>query len=520
MPISTTTPLLQLHPDDNIAVLTVSLEAGRELETTGQGTVTLGESIEFGHKVAITTIPAGERIRKFGQTIGFATRTIEPGEWVHAHNVGLGDLTLDYAFASEIPPEPEPILNRTFQGIRRADGRAATRNYLALVSTVNCSATTSKYIAKEINESLLADYPNIDGIVALTHKGGCAFEYGGTDHQQLARTLAGFAKHPNIGGYLVMGLGCEASQGSFLEEQHGLVQLETSAKNGGSRKPPVVMNIQDYGGVRKTVDRAVAVLAEMLPKVNDVQREPIPASEIILGTECGGSDGNSGITANPAVGIASDLLVACGATSILAETTEIYGGEHLMTRRAVSQQVGQKLINLIDWWKEYAGKFGIEIDHNRSVGNKKGGLTTIYEKSLGAIAKGGSTALKQVYQYAEAVTEKGFVIMDTPGYDPASVTGMIAGGANMIVFTTGRGSCFGCKPVPTIKVATNTPMYRRMESDMDINAGRILEGASVQEVGEEIFEKILAVASGENTKSEAQGIGDEEFCPWQWGPVL
>ncbi len=366
----------------------------------------------------------------------------------------------------------------------------------------------------------MADFPNIDGIVALTHKGGCAFEYGGTDHQQLARTLAGFAKHPNIGGYLVMGLGCEASQGSFLEEQHGLVQLETPATNGRSRKPPVVMNIQDYGGVRKTVDRAVAVLAEMLPRVNDVHREPILASEIILGTECGGSDGNSGITANPAVGVASDLLVACGATSILAETTEIYGGEHLMTRRAVSQQVGQKLIDLIDWWKEYAGKFGIEIDHNRSVGNKKGGLTTIYEKSLGAIAKGGSTALKQVYQYAEAVTEKGFVIMDTPGYDPASVTGMIAGGANMIVFTTGRGSCFGCKPVPTIKVATNTPMFRRMESDMDINAGRILEGASVQEVGEEIFEKILAVASGENTKSEAQGIGDEEFCPWQWGPVL
>lgn len=511
---------LRLHPDDNVAVVQHSLAAGQSLNYTGDAAVTLGEPVEFGHKVAIREIPAGAPIKKYGQTIGFATQTITAGSWVHGHNVGLGDLELDYAWATAVPADPEPILGRTFQGYRRANGKAATRNYIGLVSTVNCSATAAKYVAAELKQTILDEYPNIDGVVALTHKGGCAFEYGGEDHQQLARTLAGFAQHPNIGGYLVLGLGCEASQGSFLEENHGLIQLDVPGKQDSNRKPPVVMNIQDYGGIRKTVDRAVEVLHQLLPVANNVKRESIPAAEILLGTECGGSDGNSGITANPAVGAASDLLVACGATAILAETTEIVGGEHLLTRRSVNREVGEKLVALIDWWKDYAGKFGVRVDDNRSFGNKKGGLTTIYEKSLGAIAKGGTTALRAVYQYAEAVTERGFVIMDTPGYDPASVTGMIAGGANMIVFTTGRGSCFGCKPVPTIKVATNTPMFNRMSEDMDINAGKILEGASVQEVGIEIFEKILAVASGERTKSESQGMGDEEFCPWQVGPVL
>ncbi len=346
-------------------------------------------------------------------------------------------------------------------------------------------------------------------------------QFGGEDHQQLARTLAGFAKHPNIGGYLVLGLGCETGQGSFLVDRHGLVQLEGPGGVSGSSDPvPLVMNIQDEGGVRKTVDRAAGVLKEMLPEVNSVERTQIPVSELILGTECGGSDGNSGVTANPAVGVASDLLVAAGATSILGETPEIFGGEHLLTRRAQSRDVGEKLVALIEWWKDYAAKFGVEINNNPSVGNKAGGLTTIYEKSLGAIAKGGSTALREVYQYAEQVTTRGFVVMDTPGYDPASITGMVAGGANVLVFTTGRGSCFGCKPVPCIKISSNSPMFDRMIDDMDINAGRILEGASVQEVGQEIFDEIIAVASGKQTKSEAQGIGEEEFCPWAIGPVL
>jgi altronate hydrolase len=516
---------LRLHPDDNVAVATSEIPAGGAIELTGTPSrVVASERIEMGHKMALVAIARGTPIRKYGQTIGFATTDIEPGEWVHTHNVEPGSLSLDYAIASDVPPDPVPIRGRTFLGFRRPDGRAATRNYIGIVSTVNCSAATARFVAQRFDSSVLADYPNIDGVVPLVHKTGCAMQYGGDDHQQLSRVLAGFAKHANIAAYLVIGLGCETGQASFLVDNYGLTQLQIPGRkpagDSAGKTSRLVMNIQDEGGVRKTVDRAAGVLKEMLPEVNRVTRVPIPVEEIVLGTNCGGSDGNSGVTANPALGYASDLLVAHGATSILAETPEIYGGEHLLTRRSVSPQVGETLIGLIKWWERYTEFFGAAINNNPSVGNKKGGLTTIYEKSLGAIAKGGTTALRAVYRYADPVTERGFVFMDTPGFDPASVTGLIAGGANVVVFTTGRGSCFGCKPVPSIKVATNTPLYERMIDDMDLNAGRILEGVSVEEVGREIFEKIIAVASGERTKSELQGIGDDEFCPWSIGPTL
>jgi altronate hydrolase len=511
-------PFIHLHSDDNIVVAKRSVAVATSITLPDGQDLTTAEPIEPGHKMAVRRIATGERIRKFGQAIGFASTDISPGQWVHIHNVTMGALNLDYAFATEIPDPPQPITDRTFQGYRRADGRAATRNYIGIISTVNCSATASKYVARELEDVILDDFPNIDGIVPLVHKGGCAMEYAGTDHRQLARTLSGFARHPNIGGYLVLGLGCETAQASFLATEHGLVQLSLPGQAAG--QTPLILNIQDQGGVRKTVDRAVGVFREMLPEVNKVARQPIPVAELIVGTECGGSDGNSGITANPAVGIASDLLVAHGATSILSEMPEIYGAEHILTRRSINETVARKLIERIHWWEDYAALFGAKIDNNPSVGNKQGGLTTIYEKSLGATAKGGSTALRAVYEYAQEVTEKGLVIMDTPGYDPASVTGMVAGGANVVVFTTGRGSCFGCKPAPTIKVATNTPMFDRMIDDMDINAGRILDGATVQTVGQEIFEMIIDVASGVQTKSEAQGIGDEEFCPWVSGPVF
>jgi altronate hydrolase len=516
--------VLRLHPDDNVAVATRAIPPDCNVELDSSRAVAARDRIEMGHKMAVAPIPAGAPVRKYGQTIGFASSAIAPGDWVHTHNVEPGTLSLDYAFASEIPPDPAPVRGRTFMGYRRGDGRAATRNYIGIVSTVNCSAATSRFVAARFDRSRLADYPNIHGVVPLVHKAGCAMQYDGEDHHQLARVLAGFAKHPNIAAYLVIGLGCETGQGSFLVDHYGLTQLQLPGGNGAERSSHparrTVMNIQEEGGVRKTVDRAVGMLSEMLADVNRVEREPIPVSEIVLGTNCGGSDGNSGVTANPALGWASDLLVAHGGTSILAETPEVYGGEHLLTRRAVSREVGEKLTGMIRWWERYTSFFGAQINNNPSVGNKQGGLTTIYEKSLGAIAKGGTTALRAVYRYAEPVTEKGFVFMDTPGFDPASVTGLVAGGANMVVFTTGRGSCFGCKPVPSIKVATNTPLYQRMIDDMDINAGRILEGAQVNEVGEEIFEKIIAVASGELTKSEQQGIGDDEFCPWSIGPTL
>lgn len=511
-------PFIRLHPDDDVVVCRRSAPAGAAWTPSDCAGVTSREAIELGHKMAIQSIAGGRPVRRYGQVIGFATRDIQPGEWVHQHNLGMGELRQEYEFCTDVPAPPQPVTGRTFQGYRRPDGRAATRNYIGLISTVNCSATSSRYIADHFDESVLADYPNIDGVVALAHKGGCAMEFGGYDHRQLARTLAGFARHPNIAAYVIIGLGCETSQASFLTDQHGLVQIDLPGASAPAK--PLVMNIQDQGGVQKTVQRGVAALLELLPDVNRAQREPIPVAEIILGNECGGSDGASGLTANPALGYASDLLVAHGGTAILSEMPEIYGGEHLLTRRAISREVGEKLIERIRWWERYAASFGAHIDNNPSVGNKRGGLTTIYEKSLGAIAKGGTTALRAVYEYAEPVTERGFVVMDTPGYDPASVTGMIAGGANVVVFTTGRGSCFGCKPVPTIKVATNTPMFERMQDDMDVNAGCILDGSSIEDVGRDLFEKIVAVAGGERTKSEQQGIGDEEFCPWTPGPVF
>jgi altronate hydrolase len=339
-------------------------------------------------------------------------------------------------------------------------------------------------------------------------------QYDGPDHNQLERTLAGFARHPNVAAYILVGLGCETGQAIHLIENQGLIQLN------GSRKKPLVLSIQECGGIGKTVDAGVRAIAEMLPRVNDVQRTRLPASRLVLGTNCGGSDGNSGVTANPALGVASDLLVSQGGTSIIGETPEIYGAEHLLTRRAVSRKVGEKLVERIKWWEWYTGIFGAEINNNPSPGNKEGGLTTIYEKSLGAIAKGGSTALVDVVGYAEPVKSKGFVVMDTPGYDPVSMTGIVAGGANVLVFTTGRGSVFGCKPAPSIKVATNTPLYRHMTDDMDINAGVILEGTPVAQVGRQIFEEILAVAGGKKTKSEQSGVGEEEFAPWSIGPTL
>jgi altronate hydrolase len=508
---------VSLHPDDNIVVASRNAPPGTMAQVNGH-TLAARQAIDLGHKMATRAIARGEPVRKFGQTIGFASADIEPGSWVHTHNVAVGALSLDYAFASEIPPDPKAISGRTFEGYRRHDGRAATRNYIGVISTVNCSAYTSRLIAQAFGRELLADYPNVDGVVPLVHKQGCAMQYGGEDHQQLNRTLAGFARHVNIGAYLLVGLGCETGQASFLADSEQLVQI---AIPGKEKQPlPLILNMQDLGGIRKTVERGVATLKEMLPEVDKVRREPIPVSELILGTNCGGSDGNSGITANPALGFASDLLIAHGGTSVLAETTEIYGGEHTLTRRAVSREIGEKLIERIKWWEEHTKKFGTQINNNPSVGNKKGGLTTIYEKSLGAIAKGGTTALREVYRFAEPIRSKGFVIMDTPGYDPVSVTGLVAGGCNIVVFTTGRGSCFGCKPVPSIKIATNTPMYDRMVDDMDINAGVILDGTPVEEVGRRIFETIVAVAGGAKTKSEAQGVGDDEFAPWSIGPTL
>ncbi len=511
---------VHLRPADNTAVAARPLPPGLEVEFAGK-VLTVRDRVGMGHKLAVRQIPAGEPVTKYGQIIGFAAADIPAGAHVHVHNVRADAFERDYAFGRDCPPPPPPPAEeRTWLGYDRGPDRPdhlryGTRNYVAVISTVNCSASTSKYIAERLRASgILAKHPNVDGVVPIVHKQGCAMQYGGPDHRQLDRTLAGFARHPNVAAYVLVGLGCETGQATHLIEGERLIQLD------GSRESPTVLSIQECGGIARTVEAGVKAVAELLPRVNDVRRTRLPAKHLMLGTNCGGSDGNSGVTANPALGVASDLLVQQGGTSILGETPEIYGAEHLLTRRAVSREVGEKLVERIKWWEWYTGVFGAEINNNPSPGNKEGGLTTIYEKSLGAIAKGGSTALVDVVHYAEPVTAKGLVVMDTPGYDPVSMTGIVAGGANVLVFTTGRGSVFGCKPAPSIKVATNTPLYSHMEDDMDVNAGVILDGTPVETVGRQIFEMILAVASGQTTKSERHGVGEEEFAPWSIGPTL
>jgi altronate hydrolase len=518
--------LVHLRPQDNVAIVISPLPGGAKIDYE-RTILNVPTRVNMGHKLAVKPIKKGEAVYKYGQIIGFASKEIAPGDWVHVHNVAADAFERDYAYCRDCPPRTLAAQTRYFKGYDRGPDRAepyrfGTRNYIAVISTVNCSAHTSKYITQRFHATdLLRQFPNVDGVIAITHKAGCAMQYDGADHRQLDRTLAGFARHANIAAYILVGLGCETGQAMHLINGEQLTQLGfTRSTPASARVPPITLTIQECGGISKTVEAGVRAIAELLPRVNDIQRTSLPAKHLILGTNCGGSDGNSGVTANPALGVASDLLVAQGGISILGETPEIYGAEHLLTRRAVSREVGEKLVERIKWWEWYTGIFGAEINNNPSPGNKEGGLTTIYEKSLGAIAKGGSTAMVDVVHYAEPVRTKGFVVMDTPGYDPVSMTGIVAGGANVCVFTTGRGSVFGCKPSPSIKVATNSPLYHHMEDDMDINAGVILEGTPVESVGLQIFEEILAVASGKKTKSELNGVGEEEFAPWSIGPTL
>jgi altronate hydrolase len=513
--------VILLHPGDSVCVAARDLSAGATVELP-DGRVRLLDVVNQGHKIARTTIQSGEPVLKWGQPIGFATSRIEPGRWVHAHNMAIGRLAQEYEKSTDVPADPPPRNGYTFQGYRRADGRSGTRNYIAIISNVNCSANVARYVAAKFTPERLRECPNIDGVLAFSHGNGCGMEFGGEHHKILNRVIGGMARHPNIGGYLLVGLGCEtATIGNLITDQK-LVQIGGSgATTGDGASRPIVLSMQDLGGTQKTIDEAVRLVETMLPQVNAARRETIPASEIVLGLNCGGSDGNSGITANAALGVASDRLVACGGTTILGETTEIYGAEQLLTRRARTPAVADKLIERIRWWEWYAGMFGCTPDNNPSPGNKLGGLTTIYEKSLGAIVKGGTTALNDVVLYGEQVRSCGLVVMDTPGLDPVSVTGIVAGGATVMAFTTGRGSCFGFKPTPVLKIASNTAMYQRMQDDMDVDAGTILsQGRSVEDVGEEIFARILAIASGECSKSELMGLGDEEFQPWILGPVL
>jgi altronate hydrolase len=505
---------VRLHEADDVVIAKQPL-LPRTVLHTSDGEITVARMVPPGHKVAIRAVAKGQPVRRYGQTIGFATADIAPGQHVHNHNVAVdaSELQLDYAFGTDYRPvEYVPEAERaTFDGFRRADGRVGTRNYVAVLATVNCSSSATRRVAEHFRDpAVMAPFPNVDGVLAFPTKGGCGAHYGSSDLGQLQRTMAGIVDHPNVAGYVILSLGCEVNQPDHLFE---VTQL-------GNGHKPLVLTIQQDGGFQKTVEAGIEAVLRLLPEANEATREPVPASELMLALQCGGSDGWSGVTANPALGVAADELVRQGGTAVLGETSEVYGGEHLLTRRARSREVGEALVERIHWWENYVAMFGASIDNNPSPGNKLGGLTTIYEKSLGAIAKAGSMPLHGVVGYAERITERGFIHMDTPGYDPVSVTGQVAGGCNIVAFTTGRGSAFGFKPAPSIKLATNSELYAKQEPDMDIDCGKVLEGVSLEAMGQEIFQELLAVASGKPTKSELAGIGEEEFNPWIIGAML
>lgn len=509
---------LHLHPADDVAIVRSPLGAGTVLSREGVEPLEIQQFIPAGHKIALRAVGQGQPLRRYGQIIGFATQTILPGQQVHIHNLAVGDFARDYAFSSEVKPVayvPEAE-RRMFMGYQRADGRVGTRNMIAVVASVNCSAHTVREIAHYFTPERLAAYPNVDGVIAIAHASGCGIKSGGEDYRILQRTLAGMAEHVNVGAYLLVGLGCEMNQVSDLVDNY---QLNHTGQNGSGRYA-LDLTIQGSGGLRKTVEAGIAAVQDLLPTVNATARTPQLISELVVALQCGGSDGWSGVTANPVVGLVADEIVRQGGSAVLAETPEIYGAEHLLTRRAINREIGEKLIAKVRWWEEHTQRLNIEIDNNPSAGNKVGGLTTILEKSLGAVAKGGSTPLMDVFDYAAPVTTRGFTFMDTPGYDPVSVTGQVAGGCNIVLFTTGRGSVFGFKPAPSIKIATNTRMYDHMLDDMDFNAGNVLEGADMGQAAAELLDLLVAVASGQPSKSEAQGVGEAEFNPWNLGGTL
>ncbi len=498
---------IRLHVADDVVIARVDIPAGTLLTNEGVHTVS---SIPAGHKIAAAAVERGAPVRRYGEVIGFATMDILPGEHVHVHNLAFGGLEREHAFGAGVRPVEYVRPPATFQGIVRTDGRVATRNYLGVIASVACSAGVARLIADHFR-GRLADYPNVDGVVALTHATGCGMAITGEGMDMLRRTLTGHVRHPNFFATLAVGLGCEVNQ---VDAWFQCAELEPS---DGLH----VLDIQREGGTAATVRAGIARIEALLPAANAIERRPVSAEHLVVGLECGGSDGYSGISANPALGAAADLLVRHGGTAILSETPEIYGAEHLLTCRAASREVGEKLLARIRWWEDYAAGNHAELDNNPSPGNKAGGLTTILEKSLGAAAKGGTTTLQAVYEYAEPVVARGLVFMDTPGYDTVSVTGQVAGGANLVCFTTGRGSVAGCVPSPMIKIATNSRLYHHMEGDMDVDCGTIIDGTeTVEQAGERIFQLMLETASGGRTKSEALGLGEAEFSPWVVGATF
>jgi altronate hydrolase len=503
----TQSAVIRLHANDDVLIATQQLLPGTVIEAEN---VTVRDLIPPGHKLAAHDVKLGEALRRYNQIIGFAKADIAAGQHVHAHNLGMGEFVRDYGVGQDARASAQVEKPATFKGYVRPNGKVGTRNYIAVIASVNCSATVTRAIANHFTAERLAAYPNIDGVIALPHPLGCGLNVVGEGMEILRRTLVGYARHPNFAGVVFVGLGCEQNQISAIVEKIG------------AHEPGMLQQVvmQNEGGTTAAIKKGIAQVSAMLEQANTYKRQEVPVSHLIVGLNCGGSDGYSGITANPALGGTSDMLIANGATTILSETPEIYGAEHLLTRRAASPEIAEKLIERIKWWKDYTTRTGGEMDNNPSVGNKAGGLTTILEKSLGAVAKGGTSTLNGVYLYAEPVEAKGLVYMDTPGYDPVSATGQAAGGAQIICFTTGRGSAFGCAGVPTIKLATNNALFERMGDDMDVNCGDLITGVPMPVISQRIFDAIIRYASGEKVRSEELGYGNDEFLPWQVGAVM
>ena len=500
---------LKLHEKDNVTVAIKAIDANEPVD--GEH-IQAAQPIAAGHKVAINSIKKGENVLKYGQIIGEAKEDIAPGEHVHTHNLGVGSYRPSHPQDPLTNTTPATSFSASFMGYHRSQERVGTRNYIGILTSVNCAGSVAQFIAEEAERRhIIDDFENIDGIVPLVHGTGCGMSSSGEGYETLHRTLAGYAQNPNFGAILLVGLGCEVMQVSALI---GSYKQEDQARFR-------YMTIQESGGTRQTVERGIEFVEALAEIANTDTRKEAPASALTLGMQCGGSDGYSGLSANPALGVASDLLVQCGGTSLLSETSEIYGAEHLLTRRAVTPDVSQKLMQRIHWWEDYCARNHGEMDNNPSPGNKLGGLTTILEKSLGAVAKAGSAPLSDVILYGEQTRSKGLIFMDSPGYDPCSVTGQVASGANLIAFTTGRGSVSGYKPTPCLKLASNSAMYKRLSEDMDLNCGDIIEGTcTIEEKGRVLFELMLKIASGTPTKSEELGFGGVEFVPWQIGAVM
>ncbi len=507
-PATADNSVILLHPKDSVVIARVHLAQGQVVQVNDQ-TIKAQAAVPAGHKMAIREIKVGDEVYRYGNVIGFATAAIGIGDHIHVHNLGYEERNANEIHPAAVPPRTAAASTATFLGYARPDGRAGTRNYIAVVAASNCAAHTAELVAQSFASETLP--PNVDGIVAFPHGEGCG-QAMGPDTEQLQRTLEGVLDHPNISAALILGLGCEVNQ---IDHYLG------RSANGATGAPAGLqgLTLQQSGGTLGTLEAARKSIRHYIDQAAAQARIELPASKIVLGLNCGGSDSFSGITANPALGHCCDLLVAQGGVAVLAETTEIFGAEHLLIRRARDPQVARKLLERIEQYKAYLRQFGGSFNDNPSPGNKEGGLTNILEKSLGAVAKAGTSPLEDVLRYSERVTTPGFVFMDTPGYDPVSLTGLAAGGCNLIAFTTGRGSAIGFPSIPVLKIASNTNTYKRMSGNMDINAGRIADGtATIEQVGQEIFDTLLRVASGERTLAEK--LGHHEFAPWRIGPVL